>query len=141
MFAFQHACGKHLGRVAVHDGHARLRHNLSAVDDRADAMDGDARFLVAVADDGLVHVDAVHVRPSVLGQQRRVDVEDATLVAADDGLGHLLHIAAQHHHVGPRLIERVEHGLRQFLVVGVSAAADVARGDPLATGTLEGKRR
>ena len=72
-------------------------------------MDGDARFLLAGGDDGLVHMVAVHSLSAVSGEQRRVQVEDTPGEGLHYPLVHEPHEAGEHHEVYPFGTQRVDH--------------------------------
>ena len=82
MLLDQHARGQHVGRVARQHRHARLRHDRPCVQFRRDVMDGAAVLHASFGQGPLVGVQAPEV-----GQERGVDIEDASPPRLDELAG------------------------------------------------------
>ena len=72
-----------------------------------DEMDGDAALGIAALDNGLVHSVAIHALAAVLGEQRRVDVDDAAWIGCNELLWNEQQEACKYHEINVAL---TEHG-------------------------------
>lgn len=134
-FEGEDAVGEGGRRVVGQDFAFFLKQDRSGVVGVVGEVDGAAGGLLACFEDGFVDVVAVHPLAAELGEQGRVDVEDAVgEVVGDDQQGEE---AGEDEQVGLCVSAGVEDGIGEGVLVGVVFARQNLDGQALVTGTLD----
>ena len=78
MLFFLNAFGERIGRVVVFDINARLREDWAGIVTLVHQMNGAARNAATVFQNRAMNAISIHSLPAKRGQQRRMNVENAT---------------------------------------------------------------
>ena len=83
-FFFENAVGEGFGGVVVEDGAGALKDDGAGVVAAVDEVDGAARQLAAVGEDGFVNFSAVHPAAAEAGEEGGVDVHGPAVIAGGE---------------------------------------------------------
>jgi len=97
--------GQIIGRVAGEDWNGNLAQDRTLVVFLGDQVDRGARFRLAAVQNGLVHAPSIHSRPTVTGEQGRMDVDDSAAPSAHDLVRDPLEEPRQDHEAGGGSLE------------------------------------
>ena len=106
MLRLQNSGREAIGRVSRFDSYPFLRNNRPAVECFVGEVYRGARLFGTAREHRGVHPPAVHPRAAEIGQQGRVDVDNAAAKPGDYSRRHELQVPSQHHEL--RVSERGE---------------------------------
>jgi len=123
--------------VAVEHGQTTLREDWALVVLRFDEVNRYPRFRVPGCQNGFVHVNAVLALPTVLRQQRRMNVEDAVSKAPECSRSKLSHVSKQQHDIDVVAEEHCADCLVAYRFVLVRGSSDPYAGDAARTSEFQ----
>ena len=125
------ACRHIVGGIGWVDTAARLEESRATVVAVIDHMDGDAGHRLVVGHDSLVHVVAIHTLAAVVGQQSRMNIDNALGESIENMLRNQQQKASEDDIVDATQAQEIEHGIALAEV----APTEIVRLDAKVAGT------